>query len=293
MSNVLSTIKKIYFDPAGYGSIQQTYNESRKLNASVKLKDVQDFMQSLPERNKSKMKGSNSFIPTHALQEIQLDIMFINKEPALIGIDIFTKFIHVVLLENKNKEEYLRGIKAIIAKIGKPEMFYSDEEGVLHTPLIKNFMEENNILLILTRSHASFVERAIRTIKDMIHKRLEHVKVDWKDLLFQVVLTYNYKMVNSSTGFTPKEATKQSNHIDVRANLELHRKHTRNYPFLNVGDKVRILYKKDKLDKEHVSNWSKDVYVIYEITKKLNQTFFILEGKQKLYLRHELLLVRN
>jgi hypothetical protein len=293
MSNVLSTLHKVYYDPSGYGSIQKTYKEAKQLNKDVKLKDVEDFIKGLPERQKAKMKGYNSFIPTHPLQEIQIDMFFINQEPALIGIDIFTKYVHIVLLENKAKEEYLRGLKIIVDKIGKPEMFYSDEEGVLHTKLLKDYMKDNDILLVLVRSHAAFVERAIRTIKDMIHKRMDHTKQDWKELLFQVVLTYNYKLVNSSTGFTPIEARKPSNQLDVRANLEVHRKHNRNYPDLFEGSKVRVLYKKDKLDKEHISNWSNDTYIVKEITIKLNQKFYVLEGKQKLYLRHELLLVRN
>ena len=55
----------------------------------------------------------------------------------------------------------------------------------------------------------------------MLHKRMENSEdQDWSDHIGYVLLAYNHKMVNNSTGMTPYEARKERNHIDVKQNLE-------------------------------------------------------------------------
>ena len=37
-------ISKIYFDPAGYGSIKTTFEDARKVSKSITLDDVKQFL---------------------------------------------------------------------------------------------------------------------------------------------------------------------------------------------------------------------------------------------------------
>ena len=53
----------------------------------------------------------------------------------------------------------------------------------------------------------------------------ELVNVQWTDLIYQIMLTYNNKLIHSSTGFTPNEARKNKNEIDVKMNLLVGKKH--------------------------------------------------------------------
>ena len=46
-------IKKIYYDPAGFGTVQETYKEVKKLDSTIKVSDVKDWY----ERN---IEGKNS-----------------------------------------------------------------------------------------------------------------------------------------------------------------------------------------------------------------------------------------
>ena len=113
----------------------------------------------------------------------------------------------------------------------------------------------------------------------------------WHEVSGAVLLPYNNKLVSSVTHHTPKEAMKDDNKFNVKVNLELHSKHTRKYPNINVGDNVKAYRKKDKLDKERVSLWSKEVYKVERIDISDGQKFYKLEGKPKTRMRHELLLV--
>ena len=163
--------------------------------------------------------------------------------------------------------------------MGEPQTLYTDDEGGMRDQLIQNYLKDQHIRHIVTRSHAAVAERTIRTIKAMIDKRLETAeKRDnqnkrWVDVLYPVLVTYIQNNKHSSTNMTPKEAMIPANKIQVKANLEMKRKHTRIYPDSNVGDYVKIYNKNNKMDKERIPVWSKENYLVesinYSMGKKL------------------------
>ena len=93
----------IYFHPAGYGSIKQTYDEAKKKDKTITMKDVKDFIDKHVEQKKQ-LRGMNSFIAQRPKQEYQMDLFFISKKDfpnesyigGLLMIDIFTKFINSI-----------------------------------------------------------------------------------------------------------------------------------------------------------------------------------------------------
>ena len=196
------------------------------------MKDVKHFIDKHVEQKKQ-LRGMNSFIAQHKAQEYQMDLFFISKKDfpnesnvgGLLMIDIFTKFINIIPIKTKTIPEVLEGIKTIISKMGKPESIYSDNEGSwsLGTVIDKNFKDEG-IKHIITLSHAALAERAIRTIKGEIYKRVKlPSQSNWSDLIYPILIKYNHKSVHSSTGYTPAEAEKKTNHINVKMNMEMHK----------------------------------------------------------------------
>jgi len=151
--------------------------------------------------------------------------------------------------------------------------------------------KEHNINHIITLGHAPVAERQIRTIKDMIYKRVDHIGAGWVDELFQVLLIYNNKMVHSGTKMTPDDARKGGNNIVVKANLEMKRINTRKYPTISVGDTVKTFKKKNMMDKERISNWGPTIYTVEYISEDMGQQFYKLEGKDRQVQRNELLLI--
>ena len=82
-----------------------------------------------------------------------------------------------------------------------------------------NFIE-NNSKPNITRTHAWFAERAIKTFKDALCKRIDNNKnennVQWTEFTLEILLTYNSKSIHSSHGMTPRDARKNSNEVDVK-----------------------------------------------------------------------------
>ena len=73
MSQKNKIIAKIYFDPAGFGSIKQTFEEARKKDKSITLDDVREFFKKRVEK-KDTAYGYNSFVAPRPYYEYQADL---------------------------------------------------------------------------------------------------------------------------------------------------------------------------------------------------------------------------
>ena len=77
-----------------------------------------------------------------------------------------------------------------------------------------------------TRTHPAFAERFMRTFKNMLFKRVEadekkgKSNIQWTDYMFEIMITYNNKMLHSATDLTPKEAKKPKTNSKLRLTLQ-------------------------------------------------------------------------
>ena len=131
-------IKNIYYDKAGYGSIQNTYKEAKRKEQSITLNYVKEWFKNNIEQKKQ-LRGRKSFIAAYPYYEFQLDVFFINDIPneqfkvGMVLIDIFTRYSTVIPIKSKQPPDILAGVMEGLQKMkGTPEMIYSDEEGSLY-----------------------------------------------------------------------------------------------------------------------------------------------------------------
>lgn len=283
-----------------YGSINNTLKDAQKIDPTIKYQDVKQWFDRSFTR-KTNLKGYNSFIANYPFQEFQMDLFFINDledqefTTGLLVIDIFTKFITVVPLKSKLADDVLVGIKEAFSTMGKsPDVLYTDDEGSFHSKQAEQFYKEKSIEHLITRGHAPYAERAIRTIKAMIYKRIEkQPDAKWysPEILSNALVTYNYKTKHDVTNMTPAEAKKPSNYFEVKTRLEMNRINKRRYPDISVNDTVRVYTKKKNFQKERVPVWSENKYKVIKIDRSHGQNFYYIEGRDKALMRHEILKV--
>jgi hypothetical protein len=298
-----ATISKIYYDPAGYGSIITTYNEARREDITISKQFVQGWFSENVDK-KRQAGATNSFVAPGPGYEYQVDLFYLSdlkKQKMTYGcvcIDIFTKYAWVVPIPTRKAGPVAFGIIECLKNMndnnfkGSPNIIYTDGEKAMD---LKEFYTERNIKHYVTRNHAAFAERFIRTYKAMLYKRIDGSKEtkvgdpQWTDYNYQVLLTYNNKLVHSSTKMTPQKAAQKTNEVDVKTNLELRAKKNRKYPALNIGDQVKIARKKKVNEKERTSFWSPTSYPVESISEEFGQKYYTIQSKQ--YIRAELLKV--
>ena len=101
----------------------------------------------------------------------------------------------VVPAKSKQAGDLLGAIEDGFKNMGKlPEVLCTDDEGSLHSKQAVAYYRENKIEHLITRTHAPYAERAIRTIKAMLYKRLEATPGEpWygPEVLSNALVAYN------------------------------------------------------------------------------------------------------
>ena len=164
-------LNKLYYDEAGFSSIQNLYKEAKQIDKSISLAFVKEWH----NNNVGKSRyygGKNSFVAPGANYEYQVDLFFISDlenqkyNIGFICIDIFTKYCVVVPIKSKQEGDVAQGLIEALHKMGKkPIYIYSDDEGSLNSNSIQTYLKEQGIKHVVTRTHAHYAERMVRTLK--------------------------------------------------------------------------------------------------------------------------------
>ena len=285
------------------------YEKANKVEAGFTLDYVSKWMKSQPNKQTRNYKNYNSYTAPFPKYEFQIDLMVmssllndvgvdVKNQPkfGFVCIDIFSKKCHIVPMENNDIDTFFNAMLECFKVLGYPLSIYSDDEGALNSKKIQNHLKGEGIELIITKTHASQAERAIRTFKKMISDRLRHnPSSTWVEMMKASLKKYNNSQVHSSTGMVPNKAHDLDNALEVRSNQILKEKHNRKYPNVTEGDNVKV-YSKGKGNfvskKESRSVWSERKYKVILVGKDLlNNKYYKLDGLSKKYNRHEILLV--
>ena len=90
-------IRGVYYDAdAGFGSINDTYQQAKKILNSVRCNDVKEFLERQKSRETKPYRGFNSYIAHEPLQEIHIDLgIFTDSAPDNNGFKYAPVVIHV------------------------------------------------------------------------------------------------------------------------------------------------------------------------------------------------------
>ena len=82
---------------------------------------------------------------------------------------------------------------------------------------LNKFYKDNDVKHIILKSHAPTAERMIRTLKNLMFRRLKHEPdKTWYQIIHEVLVTLNYIRKSSATNMIPNEARKPENLIKVK-----------------------------------------------------------------------------
>ena len=292
----------LYYDLVkGFVSAHDLYRQAKEERVTIHLDDVKQFLAKQPNKQRKAYKGAgNSYVANYARDQFQIDIGDMvelqntvkQKRYILAIVDIFSKYGMAFVLDNKTSEECYKAIKKTFNTMGIPRSVYTDE-GSEFKGKVKELFDGEGIKHVTTVTHAHNVERFLRTIKNGIHERVRFNKSNWEDMLPYVINKYN-NTIHTSTGYKPKDAIDDKHASYIKVKLEINALSKRRYPIISEGDQVKVFKKAGKYGeaKESKSRWSDESYKVRHVNKGVN-TYYMLEGKSKEYLRHELLLIND
>ena len=251
--NILRTI---YYNEDGSGSINETYKEAKKQLNTITIEDTKTWLEKQKGRQTKAYKGFNSYVADEPLEEIQIDLaIFTDSAPdndgykyVFVAVDVFAKIIWGVPIKDKKPEECIRAFKEVLDKTGKPKQIYHDNEGSFSAIEFIRLVNTHNIKQIIVSTPPPFAERAVQTIKNMIHARIEGLDLSVEKCveMLPVILSKYNNTKHSTTNTTPNEATHTYNQLKVWLNIKNKAEFNRKYKPIKVGDKVRTYMKPKK-----------------------------------------------
>ena len=183
----------------------------------------------------------------------------------LVVIDVFSKFVWVEPVKNKDAKSVLVAFKKILAKDNRvPQSFMTDKGREFDNEQLKRYCKSRNINFYTSQNpdtKAAVAERVIRTLKSRLYRYFHHKKSwNYVSVLQKVVKSYNNSK-HRAIGVTPNSVSKE-NESQVRE--KLYPKQTAKAIILkfNIGDKVRIAKEKQVFGKGYHQQWSDEIFSI-------------------------------
>ena len=176
-------------------------------------------------------------------------------------IDIFSKYGWLIPIKDKKGITVANALKTIF-KERRPDKLWVDNGKEFYNKDVKGLIE---IYSTNNEEKSSVVERWIRTMKEKMYKYFtaNSTRV-YIDVLQDLVHDYNNAR-HSTIKMTPAEASKKINENKVYSNLYPVKITKPIKPRFAVGDKVRIVKKKNIFSKGFEPRWTEEIFTIKEI----------------------------
>jgi hypothetical protein len=190
----------------------------------------------------------------------------------LVVIDIFSKYLWVRPLENKQGSSVEKALNDILHGNRIPNKIRTDKGQEFRSKLVESLLKKYRIKHIYaqnTEIKANYAERVIKTLKTKIYRYLTH-KNNYRyiDKLQGFADSYN-KTFHNTIDIEPINVT-QRNEEETRVSTFLSReKHTGNplsvskqpYKF-KIGDKVRVTHISNLFTRQYDMQWSGEIFII-------------------------------
>ena len=243
-------IRQVYEDPrTGFGNLEETFRQARARNPHITRGEVRQYLNSLIVRQDRPERGYNSFVPPEPMFQLQVDLADMTAfsqgpyKYLMVAVDAFSKKLTAIPMANKNASTAANAWDKVVKDLGIPLNVYSDD-GSEFKKEFKDKLDYFDVDKVVTRGHATMAERAIRTLKEALVRRLTAGvgrRNQWHLLLPDVLTQYNARP-HAATGLAPNAVYDDPEQAEL-ALTRLKRTAKRGAgarPQINVGDLVRV-----------------------------------------------------
>lgn len=273
-------MKKIYYDPSiGLGTARSLFKILKEDNKKIKYNIVKEWVDK-QENKQIFYHNKNIHYPAIIGQnnDYQADLMFLDEYATkndgyhviFTAIELTTRKAYAYKLKLKNKQTIVDAFTMFMSAVKTVNNLTTDNGSEFISGLFQKEIKDYNINHYLVdagdKNKMGKIERFNRTLRDKINKYMKTFKtLRWCNVLDSLVKNYN-NTINSSTGYKPNNVTIQMSY-KIR-NIERKRSQLA-YDLINsfkVGDKVRLLKKKEMFQKG-LPTYTKGIYTVEKIDK--------------------------
>ena len=196
-------------------------------------------------------------------------------------IDIFSKYGWAIPLKSKVGIEVTKAFSKLWASSKPPERLWVDKGKEFYNNSMKDLLDRHHVQLYSTENEekSSVVERWNRTIKRIMWKYFTANNTNvYINMLPNIIHKYN-NTYHRSIKCTPTAARKASNHQHVYEALFGGDTNVKKTPKLKIGDRVRIIKKKNIFEKGFTPNWTEELFTVDTVKSTQPITYTLVDTK--------------
>ena len=184
-----------------------------------------------------------------------------------IFIDLFSRFLWAEPVKAKTGKEMLRVMKRVFRK-RKPQMLRSDQGKEYMNGIVQKYLKTKNIhhFVAYNEIHANYAERVIGTLKRKLFRYFaKHQTYKYVDILDYIVESYNNQR-HGSIKMAPVEVTpenEQTLYEKIYLPQEIKEEQTPVVFQYDVGDRVRVTYKRTPFHRGYQENYTEEIFTIF------------------------------
>ena len=284
--NLLRDLYTDISNPDAFSHPLKIYKQARELVPSLTLKQTREALSALDSYSRFKpinarRRARQSMVTRadDADERWQLDLMNVSSfgpqrnqgfSHLLLLIDVFTRYLIIVPLYDKSSTEVTKGTELIFMTTGRIPRTISTDSGTEFTGKpFRSLCRKYNIKLFFTVpniTHASIVERVIRTIRNRIGKYLmqNHTR-NFIDGLGAIVSGYN-NTLHTSLGMSPSQAySSDANRQLALFHWKSRQKRVRRAEAPSATSLLRLPIVRRRFSKAHEPSFSSQVFRMADI----------------------------
>ena len=281
---MIKSINELPYNQQQYGTflVKNIIRSKRKLGLGIE--DHNKILSEELHKPKRKNYPRRKIVVNHIDEIFAADLVEMQKfaklnkgyRYLLTCIDIFSKYSWVISLKDKKGITIKNALEKIFNK-RKPKFLWTDKGKEFYNKQVQDLLNENNIKLYSTNNSeikSSVIERFNKTFKNMMYKKFtENNNTIFYNILDELVNNYNNKY-HSTIKMTPIEGSKKINEKKIKNIYNFER--TKKPGKFKIGDRVRISLEKNIFEKSYETNWTEEIFVIYDI-KYSNVPYYYLK----------------
>ena len=281
-------LSKLYSDPkfpGSFGGAERFYREAVKLYPQITRKKIIQFLKSRNVytlhkqiRKPKKYRRTLTFAPRDLWQIDLLDLQKYKNENRqyrylCVIIDCFSKYLWVKPLKDKSAKSIVKAL-ALLLMNERPKHLQADQGSEFFNMQVAKMLQAFGPKLYHSYSEhkASIVERVQRTLRSRLGRLFTHRGDNiWIDEIDDVVDSYN-NSYHRSIKMKPADVTEEHIH---RIRRLLFPPEESESPRFKVGDKVRIIAKRKRFQKESEKGWTDEKFLIKAVVQSTPVTYLL------------------
>ena len=295
---VENLLHELYYNPihaSAYTSINNVYRAVKEILPNVKRDVVERWFQH--QLTATLHKPARIRFPTNKVivmsidDQWQCDLADMSLKAEynddftfiLTCIDCFSKYAWAIPIRNKQADNIILALKAILKGGRKPKRLQTDKGTEFLNRKVQNFLNHHNIQLFTTQSDkkASIVERFNRTMKGRMYKYFTAKNTyRYLDVIQSLTDGYNntyhrsIKMKPASVRKHHQTIIRQRLYGKLKLRRNYRREHNKSYKYM-IGDLVRITKHRSSFARGYLPNWTEEIFIIFN-RKNFKEPFYYL-----------------